>query len=227
MAQESQNDVVQAEEGRLAAAARCPACRPDIALILAPPPGNRPVAAKVARGSAPPLDRVLQGQAARSAQAGKGGPYGTGRTTDGTREAAMEILKAMHRKAEWVTADTPVSDVAKLMRDEDIGAVPVGKEDRLIGMITDRDLVLRVLAEGRDMRTTRAEDVMSKGIVFCRTTQTVEDAIHLMDQKKIRRLPVLDDNKRLVGMLSLGDVSHAVPRDLSGELAQAVSDHHD
>lgn len=139
----------------------------------------------------------------------------------------MEISKAMHRKAEWVTAETPVSDVAKLMRDEDIGAVPVGKDDRLIGMITDRDLVVRVLAEGRDMRTTRAEEVMSKGIIYCRTHQTVEDAIHLMDQKKIRRLPVLDDNKRLVGMLSLGDVSHAVPRDLTGELAQAVSAHHE
>lgn len=138
----------------------------------------------------------------------------------------MEISKAMHKKAEWVTADTPVSDVARLMRDEDIGAVPVGKEDRLIGMITDRDIVLRVLAEGRDMNTTRAEDVMSKGIVYCRTNQTVEDAIHLMDQKKIRRLPVLDDNKRLVGMLSLGDISHSVVRDLSGELVQAVSDHH-
>lgn len=76
MAQESQNDVVQAEEGRQAAAARLPVCRQDIALILAPPPGTRPVAAKVARGSAPPLDRVLQGQAARSAQAGKGCPFG-------------------------------------------------------------------------------------------------------------------------------------------------------
>ena len=66
---------------------------------------------------------------------------------------------------------------------------------------------------------------MTKGIISCRTTETVEDAIHLMDQK-IRRLPVIDDKKRLVGMLSLGDISHAVGRELSGELLHAVADHH-
>lgn len=138
----------------------------------------------------------------------------------------MDVSKVMHRNAEWVTADTPVSEVARRMKDADIGAVPVGKDDRLIGMITDRDLVLRVMAEGREAETTRAEEVMTKGIVYCRTGQTVEDAIYLMNQKKIRRLPVLDDNKRLVGMLSLGDISHGVGRELSGELVQAVSDHH-
>jgi len=138
----------------------------------------------------------------------------------------MEIAKAMHRKAEWATADTPVSEIARMMQDNDIGAVPVGKDDKLIGMITDRDIALRIVAEGRDPAKTRAEEVMTEGIVYCRTTESVEDAIHLMDQKKIRRLPVIDDNKRLVGMLSLGDVSNAVSRDLSGELLQAVADHH-
>jgi CBS domain-containing protein len=83
-----------------------------------------------------------------------------------------------------------------------------------------------VVAAGRDPKKTTAEDVMTKGLVYCRTSETVEDAIHLMDQKKIRRLPVLDDKKRLVGMLSLGDVAHCVSRDLSGELLHAVADHH-
>jgi CBS domain-containing protein len=138
----------------------------------------------------------------------------------------MDIAAVMHRNAEWVTADTPVSEVARRMRDADIGAVPVGREDRLVGMITDRDLVLRVLAEGRDPAATLAEEVMTQGIVYCRTGQTVEDAVHLMNQRKIRRLPVLDENKRLVGMLSLGDISHGAGRALTGELAQAVSEHH-
>ena len=93
-------------------------------------------------------------------------------------------------------------------------------------MITDRDIALRVVAQGREPSKTSAEDIMTKGIVYCRTNETVEDAIHLMDQKKIRRLPVIDDKKRLVGMLSLGDVSHAVSRELSGELLHAVADHH-
>ncbi len=139
----------------------------------------------------------------------------------------MLIVDAMHKHADWVNADTPVSEIAKIMKRDDIGAVPIGRDDRLVGMITDRDLVLRVIAEGRDIDKTRAEEVMTPGVIYCQTHQTVEDAIHLMDQKKIRRLPVLDEKKRLVGMLSLGDVSHVVSRDLSGELVRAVSEHHD
>lgn len=138
----------------------------------------------------------------------------------------MDISKAMHEPAEWAEADTPVSEIAKMMEKSDIGSVPVGKNDKLIGMITDRDIALRVVAQGRDPQKTAAEEVMTKGLIYCRTTETVEDAIHLMDQKQIRRLPVLDDNKRLVGMLSLGDVAHSVSRDLSGELLHAVADHH-
>ena len=138
----------------------------------------------------------------------------------------MKIADAMHSQADWASADTPISEVAKMMQKDDVGAIPVGKDDKLIGMITDRDIVLRVVSEGRDPAKISAEEVMTKGIVFCRTTETVEDAIHLMERKKIRRLPVIDDNKRLVGMLSLGDVSHSVDRALSGELLHAVAEHH-
>jgi CBS domain-containing protein len=138
----------------------------------------------------------------------------------------MEISKAMHKNADWVSDDTPISEIAHMMEKSDIGAVPIGKDDKLIGIVTDRDITLRVVAAGRDPKKTKAADVMTRGIVYCRTTETVEDAIHLMDQKKIRRLPVLDDKKRLVGMLTLGDVAHSVSRDLSGELLRAVADHH-
>ncbi len=72
-----------------------------------------------------------------------------------------------------------------MMQKDDIGAVPVGKDDKLIGMITDRGVVIRIVAEGRDPKKTTAEEVMTKGIIYCRTVETVEDAIHLMDQKKI------------------------------------------
>jgi CBS domain-containing protein len=141
-------------------------------------------------------------------------------------EDSMKIDKAMHGPAEWVDAGTPIREVAKRMAQDDIGAVPVGKHDKLVGMITDRDIVVRVVAKGLDPKKTKAEDVMTKGIVYCRTEETIEDAVHLMDQKKIRRLPVLDGDKRLVGMLSLGDVAHASGLQLTGELARAVADHH-
>ena len=138
----------------------------------------------------------------------------------------MQISKAMHRTADWVSAETPVSEVARMMEKDDVGAIPIGRDDKLIGMLTDRDIAVRVVGKCVDPAKTSAEEVMTKGIVWCRTTETVEDAIHLMDQKKIRRLPVIDENKRLVGMLSLGDIAHAVSRELSGELLHAVADHH-
>lgn len=138
----------------------------------------------------------------------------------------MEISKAMHRNADWASADTPVSEIAKMMEKDDIGAVPIGRDDKLVGMLTDRDIAVRVVAKGLDPAKVPAESVMTKGIVWCRTTETVEDAIHLMDQKKIRRLPVIDEHKRMVGMLSLGDIAHSVGRELSGEILHAVADHH-
>lgn len=138
----------------------------------------------------------------------------------------MKVKDAMHGPAEWVDEETPVSDIAERMAMDDIGAVPIGKDDRLVGMITDRDLAVRVVAKGLNARQTRARDVMTKNVIYCRTEETVEDAVHLMDQKKVRRLPVLDDKKRLVGMLSMGDVAHSGGLQLAGEMTRAVADHH-
>lgn len=138
----------------------------------------------------------------------------------------MNIDKVMHKGAKWVSPDMPVSEIAALMKTEDIGSVPVGENDRLVGMITDRDLALRVFSDGADPKALKARDIMTKGVVYCRTDQSIEDAIHLMEDKKIRRLPVVDDNKRLVGMLSLGDVSHHASRELAGELVHAVASPH-
>jgi len=138
----------------------------------------------------------------------------------------MKVSQAMHAHADWVSHDTPVSEVARIMATDDVGAVPVGRDDRLVGMITDRDIVLRVVARKRDPEKTRAEEIMTEGIVFCRADESVEDAIYLMEQKKIRRLPVIDENRRLVGMLSLGDISHSMSREMTGELVHAVTGHH-
>ncbi len=138
----------------------------------------------------------------------------------------MKVKEAMHSPAEWVDEDTPVGEIAERMAKDDIGAVPIGKDDKLVGIITDRDLALRVVAKNLNAKNTKAKDVMTKGIVYCRTEETVEDAVHLMDQKKIRRLPVLNDEKRYVGMLSLGDVAHSAGLQLTGELTRAVADHH-
>lgn len=138
----------------------------------------------------------------------------------------MKVRDAMHKGAEWVEATTPVQTIAAKMRDLDVGAIPIGENDRLIGMVTDRDITMRAVAAGKEVAKLTARDVMSKGIVFCRDTEDVEDAVRIMEQKKIRRLPVLDENKRMVGMLSLGDIAHSASHEISGETLTAVANHH-
>ncbi len=138
----------------------------------------------------------------------------------------MKVRDAMHPGVQWVERDTPVVKVASMMQEHDIGAIPVGQDDRLIGMVTDRDIVCRGLAQGRDCSGMTVGDVMSKGIVFCRDDEELEDAVRIMESRKIRRLPVLNDQKRMVGILSLGDISHMAPRQITGEVMQAVTAHH-
>ncbi len=138
----------------------------------------------------------------------------------------MKVKDAMHKGAVWVSPDTSIMEIAKKMHDQDIGAVPVGENDRLIGMVTDRDIVCRGLAAHKDFSKLKARDVMTKGITFCRNENNLEEALQLMEQKKIRRLPVIDENKRMVGILSLGDISHRATEKLTVEVVKAVSAHH-
>ncbi len=138
----------------------------------------------------------------------------------------MQVNQVMHSGVTWVEPDVPLTEVAEKMRDDDIGAIPVGNNDKLIGMVTDRDIVCRGFTNGRDFDSLTAGDVMTDNIVYCKSDEEIEDAIHLMEDKQLRRLPVIDENKRMVGMLSLGDISHKVSREQSGEVIQAVSAHH-
>jgi CBS domain-containing protein len=138
----------------------------------------------------------------------------------------MKVKDAMHKGAEWVPPTTTVVELAKLMVKHDIGAIPIGENDKLIGMVTDRDIVCRGFSNGKDISKLTARDVMTPNIVWCRDDEDLDDATRIMENKKVRRLPVIDENKRMVGMLSLGDVSHAGKSKLSGEVLQAVSAHH-
>ena len=138
----------------------------------------------------------------------------------------MKVKEAMHNGVEWAAPQTPIPEIARRMRDLDIGAIPVGENDRLIGMVTDRDIACRAVANGADLGTLTARDVMSKGIFYCRDSEELEDALRIMEQKQVRRLPVIDDQKRMVGILSLGDIADATPHELSGEVVAAVSAHH-
>jgi CBS domain-containing protein len=138
----------------------------------------------------------------------------------------MKVKDAMHKGVEWVTPETPLRDVAKRMKDHDIGAIPVGENDRLIGMVTDRDITCRAVANGKDISKLTARDVMSEGIVYCTENEELDDALRIMEKSKIRRLPVISGTKRMVGMLSLGDISHCASHEMTGEVVSSVSGHH-
>jgi len=138
----------------------------------------------------------------------------------------MKVKEMMHQSVEWVSPDTRVMTVAQKMKEHDIGAIPVGENDRLIGMITDRDIAVRALANGKDVSGLTARDIMSKGVFWCHDSDDASEAARIMESKKVRRLPVIDGNKRMVGMLSLGDISHAAPQRTTAEVVKAVSAHH-
>lgn len=139
----------------------------------------------------------------------------------------MKVKEAMHLGAEWVTPDTPLREVARLMRHYDIGSIPVGSEDKLVGMITDRDIVCKGFAKEKfDFEKATARDVMTKGIHTCREEDELEAAAHHMQQLQVRRLPVIDRNKRMVGILSLGDLSHAAPPKVAADFLKHVASHH-
>ena len=138
----------------------------------------------------------------------------------------MKVKDVMHQGAEWVEPQTPIAEVARKMRDMDIGSIPVGENDRLVGMVTDRDIACRGLANGGSGDKLTARDVMSKGIIYCNENEELDDALRIMEQKQVRRLPVINDQKRMVGMLSLGDIAHAAPHELSGEVMESVASHH-
>lgn len=103
-----------------------------------------------------------------------------------------------------------VAHIAKMMRAEDIGAVPVCEDHgsrKLVGIVTDRDLAVKVVADGRDTRRTTAKDIMSRGVVACRVDDDLEDALEVMESNQVRRLPVVDDKEKLVGMIAQADIA--------------------
>ncbi len=139
----------------------------------------------------------------------------------------MKVKDAMHRGVDWVSPDTRVTELAKLMRDHDVGAIPIGENDRLVGMVTDRDIVCKGLAQDNfDARSATARNVMTTEIHCCREDDDLAKAVRHMEELKVRRLPVINKSKRMIGILSLGDVSHSAPADLLSECVKSISAHH-
>jgi CBS domain-containing protein len=139
----------------------------------------------------------------------------------------MKVKDAMHKGVEWVGPDTPVIELARLMNKHDIGAIPIGENDQLIGMVTDRDIVCKGMAQdGFNPNLTTAREVMTEGIHCCAEDDDLGKAVRHMESLKVRRLPVINKNKRMTGILSLGDLGQAASSELLSEWAKSVSEHH-
>lgn len=136
----------------------------------------------------------------------------------------MKIKDVMTRGVECARPENTLRELASRMTALDVGALPVCENEKLIGMVTDRDIVLRAVARGLDPMQTRARDVMSPDVQYCFDDSDIEDCASMMSDHQIRRLVVLDRNKRLVGIVSLGDLATGVHKDkLTGETLEAIS----
>ena len=134
----------------------------------------------------------------------------------------MQIREIMTRDVEVVSADAAVSEAAAKMKQLDVGVIPVCDGEKLTGVLTDRDIAIRLAAEGRSPSETRVSQIMTKDLYYCFEDQDVEEAATVMEAGQIRRLPILDHERQLVGIVSLGDISvrsddkHAAAEALEG-----------
>ena len=136
----------------------------------------------------------------------------------------MDLKDIMSRNVEVVSAGASLRDAARKMKELDVGLIPVCDGDRLKGVLTDRDITIRATADGRDPAPTMVSEVMSTDLAYGLEDQEVEEAVTVMEARQIRRLPIVNKEKRLIGIVTLADIAvHYGDRDLSGEALEEVS----
>jgi CBS domain-containing protein len=136
----------------------------------------------------------------------------------------MKVSKYMTRNVQLVTPTQSIRDAAKIMAELDAGALPVQQDDRLVGMITDRDIAVRAIAEGKSPDTP-VRDVMSEEVLYCFDDQEVKEIARNMGDVKVRRLPVVNRDKRLVGIISLSDLPLNEEPSLTASAVTKISKH--
>ena len=137
----------------------------------------------------------------------------------------MRVSEVMTRGVECVGPDATLQEAAAKMKSLDVGPLPVCDNDRLVGMVTDRDITVRSVSDGHNPRTDRVRDAMTPKVIYCSEDQDIAEAAKLMKENRIRRLPVLNRDKRLVGIVSLGDLAvETHDEQLAGSTLEAVSE---
>ena len=136
----------------------------------------------------------------------------------------MKINEILTPNPQCISPETTLTAAAQKMKSLDVGMLPICENDRLVGTLTDRDIAIRSVASGANPNTATVRDAMTREIVYCFDDEDVEDAADLMEQKQIRRLPVLSRSKRLVGIVSLGDLAVRTQRErMAGAILERVS----
>jgi CBS domain-containing protein len=137
----------------------------------------------------------------------------------------MQIREIMTPRVEVIHPDATIAEAAEKMKRLDVGPLPVCDGERLLGMITDRDITVRATSEGRDPRTTRVREIMTEEVFYAFDDQDVREAAEIMERAQIRRLPIINRDKRLVGIISLGDVAvRTGDEELASEVLEEVSE---
>jgi len=137
----------------------------------------------------------------------------------------MKAREVMTSNVECVSPDIGIFDIARKMKSLDVGFIPVCDNDRLVGTITDRDIVIRGIAEGLDLDSTKARELMTSDVFYCFEDDNVEDVAHRMQEKEVRRMLILNRSKRLVGVVSIGDLSQARGQEqLVGETTRDITE---
>ena len=134
----------------------------------------------------------------------------------------MRVSEVMTPGVRMVCPEQTISEAARLMAEIDAGALPVGEEDRLVGMITDRDIAVRAVAEQKPP-TTKVREVMSQEVLYCFDDQELDDIAQNMSEVKVRRLPVVNREKRLVGIVSIGDLAKGANAASTGQTVADIT----
>jgi CBS domain-containing protein len=136
---------------------------------------------------------------------------------------AMKISELMSSNPCAIEADKPVVYAAQMMKQEDVGLAPVVEGDRLVGTLTDRDIVVRVVAQGKDPQTVTVREVASTDLVTVDAKQDLDEALRLMAQHQVRRLPVVEEDGRLVGVVAQADVARQDDDARTGQVVEDIS----
>jgi CBS domain-containing protein len=134
-----------------------------------------------------------------------------------------KVREVMTNRPRCVTPETPISEAARLMKSDDVGSLPILEGERLTGIVTDRDIVLQAVAEEKDPRGMPVREVASRELVTIGPEEDLSEALRLMASHQVRRIPVVDEDSRLVGIVAQADIAREVKDKDSGQMLQGIS----